>query len=127
MPAALSMEIRQEVVSRREEGESFVKIANELAISYDGARQIWRHWQKYKQLEPRYEACSRRGIRYMQAVYERAIELKQVHQKWGAQVIRIQLCDEFEDKDVPQIRTLQSWFRQAGVSQTANVRQKKSH
>lgn len=126
MPAALSIEIRREIVERRQKGETFRAISKELQVSYEGVRGIWRHWNKYGRLDPNYEACAQRGIRYSERVYEHAIEMKKAHQRWGAMVIRIQLCDEFSEAEVPQIRTLQTWFRQAGVNRSPALRQKKS-
>ena len=126
MPAATSLELRQDVVERHQKGETFRSMVDDLPIAYETARHIWQHWQKYGHLEPNYGACAQAGIRYPQVVYERAIAMKQAHPRWGAMVIRIHLCDEFAEKDVPKIRTLQSWFRQAGVNRSPSVRQKKS-
>lgn len=126
MPAALSLEIRREIVSRREAGESFVAIAESLPVSYEGTRHIWQHWQKTGRLEPRYEACSHQGIRFPQAVYDQAIELKRRHPRWGAVVVRMNLEEHFAAEDIPQVRTLQSWFRQAGVNRHPATRQKKT-
>lgn len=125
MPAALPISTRKAIVERRQQGETFRSIAEELRVSYEGVRHIWQHWQTQGRLEPRYEACGRPGIRYSQAVYEQAIELKRRHRRWGATVIRVQLCEVFEETAVPQVRTLQSWFRQAGVNLTASQTQQK--
>ena len=118
MPAAKPLHIRQEIVDRREQGESFRSISDEMKLSYDSVRQIWQHWQTHQQLEPNYDACSHPGIRKPQAVWERALALKQEHPRWGAVLIRLHLEDEFGADDLPGERTLQTWFRKAGVNRS---------
>jgi hypothetical protein len=48
-------------------------------------------------------------------VVERAVQLKKEHGRWGAGLIRLMLRDEFEADEIPSERSLQRWFRQAGV------------
>lgn len=126
MPAALSIDTRRMIVERRQQGETFRSIAETLSVSYEGVRHIWQHWQAHGTLAPRYQACGRSGIRYPQAVFAQAVALKRAHPRWGAPLIRLKLCDEFGKEAVPQVRTLQSWFRQAGVNRTSETTQKKS-
>ena len=122
MPAALPIPIRKEIVERRSRGENFRQIAREMELSYDSVRAIWRHWEKHGKLEPNYEACRKTGPRKPQAVVERAIEMKREHPRWGAGLIRLFLSDEFEEPDLPSERTLQRWFRQAGVNRTPTTK-----
>lgn len=124
MPAALGLEIRKEIVQRRDKGETFRAIAEEMSLSYDTVRQIWRHWETHGQLAPNYKACSHPGPRKPREVWEAALKLRQAHPRWGAMVIRLRLLDHFEASDVPSERTLQNWFRKAGLNRTpANQRQ----
>ncbi len=121
MPAALPMPIRKEIVERRHRGESFRQIAREMELSYDSVRAIWRHWEAQGSLTPNYDACRRPGPRKPQAVVERAVQMKREHSRWGAGLIRLLLRDEFEAHEVPSERSLQRWFRQAGVGRTPSV------
>jgi hypothetical protein len=59
-------------------------------------------------------------------VYEAAIDLKREHPKWGAQFIRIHLQRQYPQQALPSVRTLQRWFRAAGVARTPSVRQQRS-
>lgn len=115
MPAALPIPVRREIVERRSRGESFRHIAREMDLSYDSVRAIWRHWKRYDQLAPNYEACRKPGPRKPGVVVERALEMKREHARWGAGLIRLLLRDEFEVQEVPSERSLQRWFRQAGL------------
>ena len=125
MPAALSLNIREEIVNRRKDQETFRSISEEMGLSYDTVRGIWRHWEKTGKLEPNYDACRKKGVRKAKAVYEAATEMKRQHPRWGAQVILIKLRREFEQDDLPSERTLQYWFRKAGVNRTVRTQQQK--
>ena len=124
MPAAKPLSIRAEIVRRRERGERFVTIARTMGLSYDTVRNIWRHWQEHGQLAPNYRACSKPGPRKAVAVWETALQLKRAHPRWGAVMIRAQLQGQFSDVALPSERTLQVWFRQAGLNRTSHVQQK---
>ena len=126
MPAAKSLEIRAEIVRRREGGETFVAIAEAMQLSYDTVRQIWGHWQKHGRLHPNYEACAQPGPRKERAIWQAALALKQEHPRGGAVMIREHLKAQFEDKSLPSERTLQVWFRQAGLNRTSSVRRSQS-
>lgn len=116
MPAALAMSIRQEIVKRREKGESLANIAREKAISYGATRKIWRQYVKEGSLEPHYDKCRQTGIRKEQALYEMAIALKAAHPGWGAGLIRVELSEQLRGHDLPSERTLQRWFGRGGVA-----------
>lgn len=125
MPAAKPLHIRQEIVTRRERGETFVAIAATMQLSYDTVRNIWRHWQAHGRLQPNYEACSQPGPRKAREMWETALTLKREHPRWGAVVIREHLKAQFTD-NLPSERTLQVWFRQAGLNRTSRVQRRKS-
>lgn len=115
MPAALSMRERREIVSMREQGHSLQAIAEELGRNYETVRRIYHRYQQSGELEANYEQCCHPGIRSREAVYERAIQLKQAHAKWGAGLIWVELTEEFDEADLPSERTLQRWFKRSGV------------
>jgi len=115
MPAALSMRERQTIIEMREQGHSFRKIAEALHRDDETVRKIYHRYQQVGQLEPSYDKCRQQAIRSSEAVYERTIELKQAHPKWGAGLIWVELAEDFAEEDLPSERTLQRWFRKAGV------------
>jgi len=119
MPAALSFVVRQEIIQRREAGESFVSIADRLQVSYEAVRKIYHQYRKTGQVTPAYERCRHLEVRKPAEVYEQAVALKAAHPKWGAGLIRTELADSFAAADLPSARTLQRWFKRAGVQQGA--------
>lgn len=115
MPAALSMSERRKIVSMREQGHSLQAISEELGRAYETVRRIYHRYQQDGQLEANYDRCRHQAIRSREAIYQRAIQLKQVHPKWGAGLIWVELAEEFDEEDLPSERTLQRWFKRGGV------------
>ena len=122
MPTALSMRERQAIVTMREQGHNFQEIAEELNRDYETVRKIYHRYVQSGQLAPDYEACRHATIRKNEAVYQRAVELKQSHANWGAGLIWVELAEEFDEADLPSQRSLQRWFRRAGVQKPAAER-----
>jgi transposase len=116
MPSALSQSIRRKIVERRQGRESLAQIARDFNISYQTASRIWHRFKAEGRLTPHYERCSHTEIRKSPALYERAVSLKQTHPGWGAGLIRLELASEFGEIGLPSQRTLQRWFRRAGVA-----------
>jgi len=115
MPAAKAMHLRREIVRRRQAGESLAAIARELPVSYGTVRNLWRQFQQRGDLSPAYDRCRPAPFRKAQAVYEQALEMKQQHPGWGAGLIWVELADRFAEAALPSERTLQRWFRRAGL------------
>lgn len=122
MPAALSMGERRQIVAMREQGQSFQAIAAELKRDYETVRKIYHRYVQSGQLEASYDKCRQEGIRNNEGVYKRAIEMKQAHPRWGAGLIWVELREEFDESQLPSERTLQRWFRRAGVQKPAPER-----
>jgi hypothetical protein len=94
-----------------------------MGLSYDSVRALWRHWEKEGKLAPNYERCRQRGPRKAKALVEQAVGLKREHPRWGARLIRMQLRDDWAEEQLPSDRTLQRWFRQAGVNRSPSKQQ----
>lgn len=122
MPAALSIAERRRIVAMREQGENFGAIAKELGRDYEAVRKIYHRYIQSGQLEANYDKCRHQGIRSDEAVYQRAVELKRTHPKWGAGLIWVELAEAFDEADLPSERTLQRWFRRGGVQNPAPER-----
>lgn len=116
MPAAIPTRIRREIVQRRADGESYAAIARALALPYVTVRGIDRHYRQTGQLEPSYERCRQTRLPTATALYEQAVTLKRTHPGWGAGLIWVELTERFVEADLPSVRTLQRWFRRAGVA-----------
>lgn len=115
MPAAIAISIRRTIIERRQQGERFASIARELKLSYGAVRNIWQQFQTEGHLTPRYDQCRHTAIRKDAALYTSAIQLKQAHPGWGAGLIRLELAAAYPTAALPSERTLQRWFRRAGV------------
>lgn len=120
MPAATALKARQEIVKRREKGESFAQIAREMRMSYATVRNVWQFYQKYHHLEPNYAACAKTEVRKAKVIYEQAIKLRTEHPSWGAGLIWVELAESFDEAVLPSERTLQRWFHRAGLAQSVN-------
>ena len=116
MPAAIPTRIRRGIIERRAKGESYAAIARDLRLPYVTVRGIQRHYQRTGQLEPSYERCRHTAVRTAAGIYEEAIRLKRSHPGWGAGLIWVELGEDFDETDLPSVRTLQRWFRRAGVA-----------
>lgn len=115
MPSALPRPVRREIVEKREAGESFASIARQMNVSYGAVRNIYRRYLETGELRPAYDRCVHTGVRSDKAVYAAAVEMKTDHPSWGAGLIRVELKELFDEEKLPSIRTLQRWFRRAGV------------
>jgi hypothetical protein len=122
MPSPTENHIRLAIVQRHQRGETLHSISAELGLSYETTKHIWQHWKQTGSVEPNYERAKQRGTRQYQSVYAQAVEMKRAHPRWGAQLIRLELQAYHREK-LPSVRTLQRWFRQAGVNRSAGVKQ----
>lgn len=126
MPSALPIAIREEIISRRENGETFRRISQDMNIAYPTVRQIWQHKQKHGYLHPNYHACRPPHLLKPQVVYDKALEMRRLHPTWGALMIRIHLLELFDEADVPHERTLQLWFKREGIHHPPRQVEKKN-
>ena len=116
MPAPIPYAHREEIIRRKQAGQSLAEIAAALGYSYWGVRQIWRRYRDRGEagLRPSY----RKGpgpIRKRREIYEQAIAWKRAHPRWGAGLIRSLLLQEWPAEEVPSERTLQRWWRREGL------------
>jgi hypothetical protein len=124
MPCAIPQPLREEIVSRHQAGETLAGIALDLKLCYRSVRGIW---QRYRQrgaagLPPDYARCGRPGPRGAPELYAAALAAKRAHPRWGGTLIRLHLGEQFPAQPLPSVRTLQEWFRQAGLQTPRNRR-----
>lgn len=72
-------------------------------------------YRREGRVQPNYGACGQRQVQASARVYRGALWLKRAHPTWGAPLIRQLLQEKWSAEKVPHARTLQRWFRQAGV------------
>ena len=118
MPRAIPAALRQEVVRRREAGESSPLIAAALGLQVRTVRALWQRYRTggAPALALGYARCGRRGPRFPPAVVAAALALKQTHPSWGAGLARLELAQALPDQRLPSARTLERWWRGAGLS-----------
>ena len=126
MPSPIGVEKRRELIKRHEAGETLRVISEDMQLSYNTVKKIWAHWRKYEKVTPNYEQAKEKGTRRYRAVYDAALAMRQQHPRWGAPLIRVKLEQETLSEALPSVRTLQRWFRQAGMARTPKVRQNSS-
>lgn len=124
MPSAIAVPIRQQMVELRQQGKSYRQIGEALGQSRHSVRQICRRWRQggMEGLAPSYERCGHRQIKSEQVVWRGAIYLKRLHPDWGGGMIRVQLQQRWSQLSIPSERTLQRWFRAAGVATSGGER-----
>ena len=124
MPKPVPVAVRQVIVERHEKGETLEAIAAELEMSFWTVRNIWRGYRDRGEagLRPDYGSCGRKGVRAPRKVYRAALWLKRAHPTWGAGLIRVLISERWPGLEVPHERTLQRWFRAAGLNRASRQR-----
>jgi transposase len=124
MPRALALPLREQIAQLRQQGLSYRQIAECLDVKERTVREICRRYRQQGEagLQIHYERCGVRGIQFPAPIYQAALSLKREHPRWGAPLIRLQLAEPFPDTPLPGVRTLQSWFRAAGLQPVRPLR-----
>ena len=117
MPSAIPFSTRQEIIQRVEAGQSLTQIAQALNRSYWSVRQVWRSYRDQGDtgLQLGYSRCGRQGYRSPDLIYRCARYLRYRHRAWGAGLIRVILVNRYAAYPIPSVRTLQRWFKAAGL------------
>jgi transposase len=115
MPLALSLSLRQLIVAENQKGKTLRHIAAEYKLSYT---TVCRISSRYKTdglpgLPPHYSRCGGHSA-HCPLLKRAALWLKRRHPRWGAPFINVLLGERYR-ATVPGERTLQRWFRQAGL------------
>jgi transposase len=117
MPVALSLTLRQLIVREANKGHSLVHISDTYHLSYTTVCRIYQRYQREGApgLVPHFFNCGVKKLTDRQRLYRRtALWLKRLHPKWGAGFIKV-LLERRYHKRWPCTRTLQRWFKQAGL------------
>jgi hypothetical protein len=116
MPAALPLELRRRIVESHQQGKTLREMSLTLGLAYVTVKGIWAHWVKYGKLTPNYEQARQKGTRKYEVMYAESLEIKKAHPTWGGEMIRLELSKRLPDTLLPSVRSLQRWFRQAGIN-----------
>jgi hypothetical protein len=117
MPHPTPMPVRQLIVQRAAQGQSASLIARCLGLV---PRTVRRLVQRLRRQGPNALNTSRPSRPYLyppqfRALIEEALQLRRQHSTWGAGLVRVLLHRQYPADLIPAERTLQRWFRQAGL------------
>src|SRR5215208_1855568 len=116
MPAPVPFALRQAVARRAAAGQGPPAIAAALGLPARTVRHLLARYRRRGEaaLVPAYPRGERPRPRAAGRVRDRALELRRGHPTWGAGLIRL-LLRLSPGRRPPAARTLQRWFRQAGL------------
>jgi transposase len=117
MAKPIPVALRHQIVKRCQQGESIAQIARDLERPYDSIRNVWTLYRREGRIEPNYQNCGQFRKQASSRVVRAAIWLKRAHPTWGGRLIGTLIQQKWADEYIPHERTLQRWFRQAGVHQ----------
>jgi hypothetical protein len=114
---AVPIPIREIIVKRRLQGHSLASTAIALSLNYDTVKNIWRRYRLrgVAGLTTDYHCRKRCRTTLRRRSIRAACWLKRHHPTWGARRIRKFLQDRWPDRAIPNERSLQRGFREAGV------------
>ena len=119
MGAALALATRQAIIDGHRGGTSYAALAREHNVAYGSVVTLCRRFDADGEaaVRPRYDHCARRGQRSDRLIYRAACWLKRRHRTWGAPLIHLRLEERYAELAVPSVRTMQRWFRAAGLTE----------
>jgi len=115
MPHPIPVPVRQVMIQRAEQGQSAGLIARSLGLVARTVRQLL---QRLRKQGPNALATSYSGRPHpsqSRTLIEEAIQLRRAHPTWGAGLVRVLLRRHYPKAPIPAERTLQRWFRCAGL------------
>jgi len=118
MPCALPMAMRQQVAEQYRKGQKLIDISEHYGLSYSTVRKLCKRLDKEGAagLTPRYSHCGIKPASPASTLIKRAaLWLKRLHPGWGAALICLKLKQRYRRAPLPCERTLQRWFRAAGL------------
>lgn len=117
MGTALPLPLRLQIVQQKSNGKNLRAIARETQLSYTTVRRIWKRYRAKgtEGLAPDYDKCNSAGPRCAPVIQRASLWLRRVHPDWGAAFIRLQLQNRYGEQRIPVERTLQRWFKAAGL------------
>jgi transposase len=115
MPSPIPMPVRQAIFQRYRKGVAVATLAEELELSERTVRHLVRRFAARGQaaLTPDYARCAPQTAATAKTMYNKAVEMRRQHPSWGGGLIRVLLHEDLAA--CPSERTLQRWFRRAGL------------
>jgi transposase len=116
MPASIPIPIRQTIFHRWQKGDSVADVARDLQLSERTVRHLIRRFVQRgeKAVAPDYASCGTKKLPVDSVPFQRALEMREQHPRWGGGLIRVMLGEANEP--CPSVRTLQRWFQNCKLS-----------
>ena len=126
MPASIPVPIRQTIWHRWQRGDSVAKLAAELQLSERTVRHLVRRFAQRgaDALAPDYARCGTKKVPVDSDSFQKAIDMRQQHPRWGGGLIRVMLQEAAEP--CPSVRTLQRWFQNGKLAPAPSGRRSAS-
>lgn len=120
MPAAVPVPIRQAMFRRRKHGATAAELSQAFGVAPRTVRNLLRRWRERGEdgLAPDYRRPPDPAPTPDHPAFGPALLLRQQHPRWGAGLIRVYLAKQGLTP-LPGVRTLQRWFRRAGLAPAA--------
>ena len=117
MPHPIPVPVRQIIVQRAQQGQSASLIARALGLVSRSVRQMLQRLrvQGKNALATSYPSRPYPHPPQFCALIEEALQLRRAHPTWGAGLVRVLLRRHYPAHSIPAERTLQRWFRRAGL------------
>jgi len=120
---AVCMSTRQKIVSEKQSGKSLLNISDTYGFSYSTVKRVW---QSYTQsgvagLSPKYDNCGAKRPHHYR-IYRMSTMLKRKYPEWGAPYILTILSERYPEEKMPEVRTVQLWFRKHHLNKPKVVR-----
>ncbi len=122
MGQATNLILRQRMFELRQQGATLQHISDELNVPYGTTKKLCRRFRELGTagLLPNYSNCGTRSASRLASQKGGALRQRELHQRWGAPRIRVELnaaaaAPQGDGGRVASIRTLQRWYRLAGL------------
>ena len=124
MASPIPYDYRQQIIRRRNAGQSFPLIAEQLGYSLSGVKKIWYKYKKQgaSSFKTQHHKCGRKSA-FDESIFESIKRIKTGNQ--GAPYVYSRLRSIHPEIDVPSIRTLQRWALVNGTSRSTGRPPKK--
>jgi hypothetical protein len=118
MPRATPLPVREKLWQRAQQGDSPAVLAHTFRLPLRTVRHLLQRFRQAgaEALKPAYRCPTAPADPTAPAWRAQALDLRRQHPTWGAPFVRVVLQEQYPQQLCPEARTLQRWFRQAGLT-----------
>src|SRR4051812_16899961 len=117
MPKPVPLPVRQKLWERAQGNETTASLARAFALAPRTVRHLLKRFRDRgpDALRPDYRQPTGLPHAYPDWMRQAALALRREHPTWGAVLLRVALSQRRPKRTWPEPRTLQRWFRAAGL------------